>query len=309
LWGQVVLTNNMKDMKRFSLYKIAALLFLFFVLPKISAQQPYTITLRVNYNAEAKVYHNEPVLFTVSVTNKEAQENNRWNNAADRRLNELEELLKTNKISREDYDKEKKKLNDGKKEISSVTVGSSDKGWPSMIMWKAVNTKSGEGITLVVKTLPNPSTEPVAMLGDKGYYQAYFGIDPDDLKKLPDAEYDIIAAIEGKNSDPVHVQIQREDMPATVANSEEMLLKMGQYYWHSGDSKKTMQYAEMILAKNSASIDGLSLKGDAQVMEGSYQPALETYNKAVKEFYKQNPGISEPPEYLLEMIELVKKQL
>lgn len=296
-------------MKNYSSYKFAALLLLFFVFIKTSAQQPYTVTLRVNYNAEAKLYHNEPVLFTVSVTNKEAQENRRWNKAADRRLNELEELLKANKISREDYDKEKKKLTDGKKEISSVTIGSSNKSWSSMVTWKAANTKNGEEITLTVKTLPNPSTENIAVLNENGYYQAYFGIDPDDMKKLTDGEYDITVIIEGESSEPVHLQVKKENMSATVANSEDMLLKTGQYYWHSGDSKKTMQYADMILAKNPASVDGLSLKADALLMTKSYQPALDTYNKALKEFYKQNPGISELPEYLLEMIEWVKTQI
>ena len=294
-------------MKHYSSYKLLLALLLLWTTQSM-AQKPITVTLSINYNSDLKVYHDEPLLLTVSVTNKEAQEDRRWNKAADRRLNELEELMQSNKISRENYDKEKKKLTDGKKEISSVTIGSSDKSWPSMVIWKAENTNSGVETTLRVKPLPNPSTEPVAVLDDKGFYQTYFGIDPGDMKNLPDGDYDIKAVIDGESSEAVHLLVRKENMSATVANSEEILLKTGQYYWHSGDSKRAMQFAEMILAKNPDSIDGLSLKADTQVMTKSYQPALETYNKALKEFYKQNPGNSEPPEYLLAMIEFVKKE-
>jgi hypothetical protein len=285
-------------------FVIAALLFSV----KMTAQ-PITVTLTANYSRDVKIYHDEPLLLVVSVTNQEAQENSRWNKAADRRLTELEELLKENKISREDYDKEKKKLTDWKKEISSVTIGSPQKAWPSMISWKAVNTKSGEEAALTVKILPNPSTEMVAVLNEKGYYQAYFGIGPGEVKKLPDGEFDITAIIEAESSEPVHLQIQKANMPLIIANSEAMLLKTGQYYWHNENGVMAVQYADKILAKNPASLDALSLKGDGQVQQKLYQPALETYKKATAEYYKQNGAGSEPPEYLLTMIEFVKKEL
>jgi tetratricopeptide (TPR) repeat protein len=294
-------------MKQVIIKKIFAIVTLMFSV-KMTAQ-PITVILTANYSRDVKIYHDEPLLLVVSVTNQEAQENSRWNKAADRRLNELEELLKANKISREDYDREKKKLTDWKKEISSVTIGSPQKAWSHMIRWKAVNTKSGEETILTVKILPNPSTEMVAVLNEKGYYQAYFGINPDDVRKLPDGEYDITAIMEAESSEPVHLLIQKVNMPLAIANSEAMLLKTGQYYWHNENGEKAVQYADMILAKNPASVDALSLKGDGQIQQKLYQQALETYKKATAEYYKQNGANSEPPEYLLTMIEYVKKEL
>ena len=88
-----------------------------------------------------------------------------------------------------------------------------------------------------------------------------------------------------------------------------MLLKLGQYCWHAEDVVKGMSYAEKILKKNPVSLDGLSLKGDLQVLSSSYAPALESYKQALKEYYKQNGTGAEPPEYLLNMIEFVKKEL
>ncbi|MFI5133715.1 MAG: hypothetical protein ACHQEB_05235 [Chitinophagales bacterium] len=294
-------------MKKNLVYKpIIALIF--FIGMKISAQQPYSVTLRVNYNTQAKLFHNEPVLFTVSITNKEAQENERWNMAADRRLNELEELIASNKISREDYDKEKKKLLDGKKPVSSVTIGSKEKPWPVLVIWRVMNTKNSTKISLPLKALINPVAEPEVVLGEQGYYIAYFGIDPEDLKKIPEGIYTITASINGEASEAIQLNIQKENMSDAQAGSEAMLLKLGQYFWHSNNSKKAMSYVDMLLQKKSNSIDGLSLKGDVQVLDKSYLPALETYNKAVKEYYKQNPGVGEPPEYFLEMISWLKTQ-
>jgi hypothetical protein len=69
--------------------------------------------------------------------------------------------------------------------------------------------------------------------------------------------------------------IKNESMPPAIANSDEMLLKAGQYCWHADDTTGGMKYADKLLQKNSNSIDGLSLKGDLQLLNNAYSPALE----------------------------------
>jgi tetratricopeptide (TPR) repeat protein len=288
------------------IYKLC--LFVVIMLSINAASQPITITIKANYSNTVTIYHDEPLLLTVSLTNKEAQENSRWNKAADRRLNELEDLLKENKISKEVYDKERNALLGGKRSLEFATVGEMGKPWSSMIKWKLINTNSGTEDKLNVRKMVNPSSEDVAVLNDKGYYTAYFGLDVEEMKKIAAGTYEIIAEIENEKSKPVEVTLKNETMPAAIAGNEEMLLKNGQYYWHAGDVEQGMSYANKLLKRNPASVDGLSLKGDLQVMTNSYQPALESYNMALKEFYKQNPGLTEPPEYLLGMIEWLKGQ-
>lgn len=294
-------------MKQFIINKsfvIAALLFS----AKMTAQQ-ITVTLTGNYSSDLKIYHDVPLLLVVSVTNQEAQENSRWNKAADRRLNELEELLKAGKIKQEDYDKEKAKLVAGKKNISSVSIGSADKPWSSLISWRMVDTKSGRETTLVPKMMINPSTEDVAVLNEKGYYTAYFGIDADVIMSKPAGLFELTASMEGEKSEKLRLEISNETTPAIVVSSEAMLLRLGQYQWHTGNGGKAIEFADRILAKNPSSLDGLSLKGDGQVLQKSYQAALETYKKAAAAYYKQNGAGAEPPEYLLQMIDFVKKEL
>jgi len=295
-------------MKKYFLYKIFFVA-LVVISARGSAQQPVKVTLRVNYSNAVKLFHDEPVVLSVAISNQEDQESQRWNKAADRRLDQLEVLLKENKISREDYNKQKEKLKGGKRAISSLTLGTAANPWLQLVKWKMINAGTGAEIILSAKPLMNPSSEAVAVLDENGYYVSYFGLSPEDIRKIPGATYNLTAMIEKESSEIVYVEIKNEVMSAVIAESEEMLLKTGQYYWHLNDAVKTMQYADRILAKNPSSLDGLSLKGDGQVLNQSYLPALETYNKAVKEYYKQNGTGSEPPEYLFSMITFVKKEL
>ena len=295
-------------MKKYLLYKLFSFT-LIIVSARLSAQQPVTVTLRLNYSTVVRLYHDEPLLLTVAVTNQEAQENSRWNKAADRRLNELEELLKTNKISKEDYDKGKAALTAGKKNISSTTLGTAADPWSQLVKWKMAGINSGVEIMLPVKPLLNPSSEAVAILDERGYYVSYFGISPEEMKGLPGGTYNITATVGTESSEIAILGLKNENAPPAIAESAEMLLKAGQYYWHSNDAGKAILYADRILVKNPVSLDGLSLKGDGQVLQQSYQPALETFNKAVKEYYKQNGTGAEPPEYLLDTIGWIKKQL
>lgn len=294
-------------MKQFIANRLLTIAALFFS-AKMTAQ-PITVTLTGNYSSDVKIYHDEPLLLVVYVTNQEAQENSRWNKAADRRLNELEELLKAGKIKQEDYDREKAKLTAGKKSISSVTIGSVGKPWASLISWKMVDTKSGTGTAIAPKMMVNPSSEEVAVLNERGYYTAYFGIDAAEIKNKPAGVYELTASVEGEKSEKLRLEISNVIAPAIIAGSEAMLLKLGQYYWHFGNGEKTIEYAGKILAKNPSSIDGLSLKGDGQLLQKIYQPALDSYTKAMKEYYRQNGTNSEPPEYLISMIDFIKKEL
>ncbi|MGH2552100.1 MAG: hypothetical protein ACRDEB_00195 [Chitinophagaceae bacterium] len=295
-------------MKRKFLYSILIAI-LVVANKQAAAQQHFSVTLRLNYAKDVKLYHDESLILTVTLTNQEARENSRWNKAADRRLKELEELIQLNKISRDDYDKEKRSLMEGKRKVSVITIGTESNPWSQSVKWKIGDKKSGVEIMLPVKPLTNPTSEAVAILDEKGYYVSYFGVSPEDMKKTPGGSYSIAAIVDGVSSEEAGLEIKSEAMPAIISGSEEMILRTGQYYWHSNDAAKTIQFAEMILAKNPVSLDGLSLKGDGQVLQQSYQQALETFNKAVKEYYRQNGTVAEPPEYLLETISWIKKQL
>ena len=295
-------------MKKNSAY-IILLLLLFFSICPVKAQTTVSISLKVNQEKEVTVFHNEPVLFTIAVSNQQAQANERWNISAGRRLQEMSELLKQGKMIQEDYDKEKALIEKNKRKTETITLGSGSSSWTTTVIWKGMNTANRNAMELPIRLMKNPSTAGKAVLDANGYYMACYGISPEDLKAVPSGTYALEIAINNILSNAVVLKVENGMMSEVLAESESMLLRLGQYYWHAEDAAKTIQYADQILAKNPASLDGLSLKGDGQVLQKSYLPALDTYKKAVKEYYKQNGNGSEPPEYLFSMIAVVKKEL
>lgn len=275
----------------------------------LQAQKINTI-LKINEADEATVFQDESILLDVSVFNKKAQADRLWNMTGEERMDELNELLKQGKIKQEEYDKEKISIEKNRRTATTTTeLGSATASWTTAISWKVLNTANGNYIQLPVTLMKKPSTEGKAVLDANGYYIACYGIAPGDLKSVPPGTYTIECIINNIPSKAVLLIVKNGMMSGTLANSETMLLRSGTYYWHAEDGTKTIQYANQILSKNPNSLDGMSLKGDGQVLLKSYLPALDTYNKAVKEYYKQNGAGSEPPEYLLSMIGVVKEKL
>lgn len=272
------------------------------------AQQKITITLAVNDAQQATVFQNEPVLFDVSVSNKRAEINERWNRTGERRLDEMKEKVKKGEMKEEEYESEKNWIEKSKRKVDVVTLGSESSSWTESLSWKFTQS-SGQMATLPVKLMKRPSAKGNAVLDADGYYIASFGIDPETLRSVAPGTYTIHVSASGMSSDAVTLKINPGMMSDAVAGAEAMLLRLGIFYWHAEDAARTIQYADKILAKNPVSLDGLSLKGDGLVLQRSYLPALESYNKAVKEYYKQTGAGSEPPGYLLNMIAFLKKEL
>ncbi|MBK9570032.1 MAG: hypothetical protein IPO53_08985 [Chitinophagaceae bacterium] len=275
---------------------------------KMQAQSVNTI-LNINEGNEASVYQDECVLLDIAIFNKKAQADKLWNITGDQRMDELNELLKQGKIKQEDYDREQTSIKNSRRKTTATELGSGNSSWTSAINWKAMNTANRDNIQLPVTLMKKPATGGKAVLDGDGYYLACYGISPEDMKSVPPGIYAIECLINNIPSNTVLLKVKGGLMDKMKAASDSVLLRAGIFYWHAENGDRTVAYADRILAKNPSSLDGLSLKGDGLVLQKSFLPALETYKKAVKEYYKQNGVGSEPPEYLFSMITFVKKEL
>lgn len=275
----------------------------------IAAAQKVNITLRINEAETATVFQDEAVLLDLAVYNKKAQADQRWNRTGEERLAELNEQLKQGSIKQEDYDREAASINKNKRVPPSTQLGSVAISWTSSISWKSMNTANRNYIQLPLKLMKKPATDGAAVVDADGYYLACYGISPEEMSSVAPGTYAVECFINNIPSNAVLLTIKPGRMDETMASSEPVLLQTGKYYWHAGNGAKTIEYADKLVAKNPSSLDGLSLKGDGQLLQRSYLPALETYNKAIAEYYKQNGKDSEPPEYLLSMIDLIKKEM
>lgn len=294
-------------MKRTLLYNLLVSLLLSTGI-SLQAQKVNTI-LKINEYDQATAFQDESILLDIAVFNRKAKADRLWNIIGEERMDELNELLKQGKIKQEEYDREKTSIEKSRRTLTATELGSPTSSWTTAINWKVINTANRNYIQLPVTLMKRPSTDGTAVLDANGYYIACYGISPADLKSVPPGTYAIECIINNIPSNTVLLIVRGGMMSEAMAGSEPVLLRLGQYYWHAGSGDKVVEYAGKILAKNPSSLDGLSLKGDGEVLQKSYLPALESYNKAVKEYYKQNGVTSEPPEYLIAMIDFIKKEM
>jgi len=274
-----------------------------------ASAQSIHISLRVNEEEQDSVFRDEPLLFDVQVSNKQAQANARWNMAGERRLMEMDESLKQGRLSREEYEREKSVIEKARRKVEITTLGSSATSWTSAIHWKVTNTADRKELKWPIMLMMNPATTGTAVLDANGFYMASFGLSPEAMQQLPVGTYTVEVSIENVYSNAVLVIIRSRLMTETIAGTEPMLLRIGRFYWHAGDGEKTIRFAELMLSQDPSSLDGLSLKGDGQVLQRNYLPALETFNNALKLYYKKFGNEAEPPEYLLSTIAFLKHSL
>lgn len=279
------------------------------VVGSLSAQKELEITIDINNKPTDTIFNDQPILFTLHISNTAAQQAFLWNISNTRRIKELQGLLEKNKISQKQFDEEKKILDSSKRSIHRVLIGSIAQPWYNELEWTVIQEKNNEPFKLTPVLLPNPAAEPVLNLDESGYYEIYFGMPANEVSKLPKGTLLISVRNDAFQSNPVSFILTGMKTPVTIANGEEVLLQEGNYYWHSNDGEKVILIAERILSKDPSSIEGLILKGDGHFLQKAYLAALESYNKALKAYYRQVGNNGEPPEYIMAMIAQAKKEL
>ena len=83
---------------------------------------------------------------------------------------------------------------------------------------------------------------------------------------------------------------------------------LGRFALTYGRPDSAIVHAKTILKEcmSPSSLEGLVLLGDAYFIKKNYDEALKSFQSALRNFKKQYPHSSEPPEYILGMIEQLK---
>ncbi len=276
---------------------------------RTAGQSSAKLSLNVDGTEIDTIQRGEVLLFEIVLTNPSARSAASWNSAAGKQLKELDEQLKQKKISPEDFEKEKKSIQSQLKKPPAVSIGSDKDPWVQMIKWNIRKTGDRSAINWPIKYLGNPATENIAVLDERAYYLASYGIDPSGISQLAAGSYEVTAMIGEIRSTAVTVRIDATTLPVQLQNNTSHLLKLGNFYWQSGDATKAIAYADKILTGDPAYIGALLLKADALRLQKSWSFALEIYNKALNEYYNKAGKNAEPPEYIIDMIEIVKGKI
>lgn len=288
-------------MKKIILLCLFGLLF-----QNLDAQSSVNLRLTTDGNEIDTIQRGEVLQLDIELSNPMARTTASWNAAALNHLEDLNEKLKQQKITREEFDKRKSEIESQLKEVAVVTIGSEKEPWTRSINWRVVKSGDRSPINWPIKYLNNPGTEDIAILNESAYYIASYGIDPDRISQIPPGSYEVTALLGDLRSTTVIINIDGASFPLREQNSTNHYLKLGNFYWQSGDAVKAQEYADKILTREPASISALVLKANALKLQQSWAAALEIYKKALIEYYNKAGKNAEPPEYIIDMIEIVK---
>jgi tetratricopeptide (TPR) repeat protein len=272
------------------------------------SQRRSSVNLSVELNKAFTVYHNEPVIFTTVLVNHTLQENLQWNQAADDGLAKISADYKAGMLSKEEFETETERILKGKREIKADTIGSYGSPWFEQLEFRAFQNDSIVQPAWPITLLGDPLTDSIALLDEKGYYVVNHHLSPEQVAGLRPGTYQVKALLSGMLSNPVTVNIRKENIPRAVLNSREMQLRLGNYYLKRKDAQKAMEYATTLLGKNPADIAGSVLRGESYILKKNYTSALADFKKALQQHNKRFPGLQEPPEYLLATIDWLEKR-
>ncbi|MDI3320626.1 hypothetical protein [Pinibacter soli] len=283
-----------------------------FLMPRIIlAQDKFSITLAVNDSSAFRVYHNEPIVFSISLVNKAIQQDISWNEDADAYLAQVAADYKAGLITKEEFEKETDLVTKGKRTVTTQFVGSKQLPWFLQLKFHVVVKDTIEQNNWKPSVLGDPGTDSIAVLDEKGYYSINYHLSPEQVSKLRAGTYKVEVELEGVTSNEVTVKIKPEDIPPGKLNKRDMQLRLGNYYLERKDAKKTLYYANLILQENPSDISGLILKGEAYILQQQYKLALSAFTKAQQQYNKNNKRspVNEPPLYLIATIAWLQKKV
>ncbi len=273
----------------------------FFLTSNLHAQSQFTLGLNVNDAKYDTVYLDEPILFTVTLSNQFAEYDARNNREAQIYLDDLKSKLSKGEIKQEYYDKEAARVRATMKEPKEITVGTKSQPWAGMVSFELTKLGGAKEV-MPLSAFPYPEAEAVAVLNKSSYHQAAYGFD----NKLAAGDYQIMVKLQGGQSNQVELTVQSQKIPGDVMNSEAMLMHFADYYSLRGDNAKAMDYASKMITLFPNSSKGFVIRGDINERLQKWNEALADYETALRLFNEQFPDSYEQPEYLLEMIEHVK---
>jgi tetratricopeptide (TPR) repeat protein len=282
---------------------LAALLILAFL--KLMAQQDVSMRLQINNKEKLTVYRDEPLLIALRISNPKASADEQWNREAEASLSELQEQHHNQKIADEKFTGERRQMEGAKKKIQSIVWGSNEKPVYYLVNVFCKNIK-GDTLHVPLKLL-NDSSIPVQFILDaNAYYTLQWGIDREAIQKLSPGKYFFITAFGDYHSNSAELVIQPGTIPALTLHTVSMQSALGRFALAYGRPDSAIVHAKTILKMHPSSLEGLVLLGDAYVLKKDYDEALKNFQSALRNFKKQYPHLSEPPEYILGMIEQLK---
>ncbi|MFL5741114.1 MAG: tetratricopeptide repeat protein [Flavisolibacter sp.] len=271
------------------------------------AQSP-RLHLEINGQTSLTLFHDQPLIISLSLSNATASEAEQWNRSTDQGLMQLEQMKQSKKMKDEAYNQEKSRLVASKKIISPAIIGSEQK---PAIEWVKMNLVSlrGDSIGRLRAKIFDSAMVPAKMVLDaNAYYLLRWGMDRSTVQAMKSGKYFLSIEVADAVSNRVELTILALPLPSLLLRTQKMQLELGNFALLYGRPDSATIHANTILKTNPSSIDGLVLLGEANIQKNNFHEALSNFETARLNFYKQNPHTPEPPEYIDSMIGWLKSK-
>jgi hypothetical protein len=273
------------------------------------------ISLQINCVDGLTLYRGTPMVLNVRVVNHRAMIADAQEISDRVYIQQLHDAANRGEIPKERVEATIARM-DLAPEVSAISLGDDTAPWDSFLQlsqllpdgtphplnWttKLVRLAQAKRITLTAQTEA----------------ELTFVVEPSSAERIPPGEYPIVAALNvpanrgatpgawtgEANSDPVKVIIRDKPARLTPGDEEELDLHFAAYFYGIGDFVEAAKRAQSALAVNPNSIAAAIAIGEARRAHGDLKAALEAFQKATTEYYRQHPKSYEPPTLLISRI-------
>ena len=273
------------------------------------------ISLQINHADELTLYRGTPMVLDVRVVNHQAMIADAQETSDRVYVQQLQAAANRGEIPKERIEAAIARM-DLAPEVSAISLGEDTAPWDSFLQLsqrlpdgtlhpldrttKLVRPPGAKGVTLTAQTEADLT----------------FAVEPSSAAQIRPGEYAIVASLNVPSnislkpgtwtgqvqSDPVELTIA--DNPARLSpdDEEKLDLHFAAYFYASGDFAEAAKRAQSALALNPRSIAAAIAIGEARKAHGDLKGALEVFQKARSEYYRQYPKSYEPPTLLLSRI-------
>jgi len=208
-------------------------------------------------------------------------------------------------------------------EVSVINLGEDAASWDSFLQFsQQLPDGTLRPLTWTTK-LAQPPVAKRVMLTAQAEAELTFAVDPSLAAQIAPGEYAIVAALNvpasssvtpgtwtGRaESDPVKLIIQDRPVRLSAGDEEILDLHYSNYFYALANFGEAATRAEAALKLNPHSIPAAIALGEAKRAQGDLAGALEVFQKATAESYRQNPNAYEPPTLLLSRISDIEAQM
>lgn len=273
------------------------------------------ISLRINGKHDPVIYPGTPLLLSVRVANQRAMNAALLNHAHEVRHAALLEKLSQGKAGKEDVDGVPASL---QKEIpiKDVELGREGLPWMNSVHFNQ-RTADGQEIPLPWELEKiGPATDQKLVLDASKTAELDFALGPTTTANLAAGEYVVVAVLEVKadvqlpstqwrgrvETEPVTLKVlpqAKKLSPPEVVSTE---LDYVSYFLATHQGAMALIHSHKAVAASPTDINANIAMGDSKAMQNDLPGALEAYETARREFYRQHAEAYERPALLLSKI-------